>query len=178
MLDASVMPWFIETESEDVLGNEFDFGLSLPVSVPSGPVAWRALRAVLRCCCDIVASLPFRCVGFALLLPRSFPMPISLSVLTLLWFCNLWGRFIHEVYPRGCKGGQQQVSLCVCRDPRCCFRHASRPCFCLALREAVVFSLLVPRRLLRCEPLRSSSCSSSVSCTSLLVCTASAVRVS
>ena len=37
----------------------------------------------------------------------------------------------------------------------------------LALREAVAFSQLVPRRLLHCEPLRSSSCSSSLSCRGL-----------
>ena len=56
-------------------------------------------------------------------------------------------RCIHEVYLRGCKDRQQQpvatagccqqlrsswqVSLCVCRDPRCCFRHVSRLCLCL-----------------------------------------------
>ena len=35
VLDASAKPWFIETGSEDVSGNEFDFGFSLLVSVPS-----------------------------------------------------------------------------------------------------------------------------------------------
>ena len=39
--DASVKPWFLETGAADVLGNEFDVGLS---SVPPVP----ALRAVLR----------------------------------------------------------------------------------------------------------------------------------
>ena len=101
--------------SEDVSGNEFDFCFSLPLSVPSGLVIGLACRAAL---------MLMRLCGFA-------PVPCSgRRVNGLRCGAHVDMRIIREVSLRGCKDRQQPqlVSSCVCRDPRCCLRHAGRPC--------------------------------------------------
>ena len=90
--DASAKPWFVETGSEDVSGNS-DFGLSLPVSFRSGRVTGlacspcRAALMLMRLC----GFVPVPMCGFCPAAAACFSMPISLNVLTLLWFRNLWG---------------------------------------------------------------------------------------
>ena len=70
--DTSVEPWLVQTGSEDVLKNQFYFGFSWPVAVPSGPVTgWvypcYAATMLMRFC----GSAPVSLCGFALLLPRA-----------------------------------------------------------------------------------------------------------
>ena len=110
MHDASAKPWFIETGSEDVWENEFDFGLSLPVSDPSGPVIGlacypcRAAFMLMRLCGFAPVPLCGFCPAVAACFSMMFSWDDSGSVSPGGWFQLTCGHANPSRFSQGLQG--------------------------------------------------------------------------
>ena len=121
--------------------------LSLPCCVDVGATLWlchRSVLWVLPCCCRVFFASNVLILLWFCNLWGLFLADVSMGfVVVLMWTCESFMKFFSGVARIGSSSRSpqhgvaqqlrtsQQVSSCVCCDPRCCLRLARRPCLCL-----------------------------------------------
>ena len=135
MPDASAKLWFIETGSEDVLGNEFDVGLALPVSTPSG----YEIVQVCSLCRDamMMMMMMMRLCGFA-------PVPLD-----LLWHFTPW-----DLVPVDVSTGQVEMRMLASAAAAGChgmLSAASSTIFCSSAAARSLVAQVNPKKRKRLD---------------------------